>query len=53
MLLTAEDRTKMSGDVGALIEAFTETAEIIRPTASTGASQTNTIPDDLSFPIYN
>ena len=34
MLLTAEDRTKMSGDVGALIEAFTETAEIIRPTQS-------------------
>ena len=34
MLLTTEDRTKMSGDVGVLIEAFSETAEIIRPTES-------------------
>ena len=34
MLLSAEDKTKMSEDVGGLIEAFSETAEIIRPTQS-------------------
>ena len=38
MLLTAEDRMKMSGDVDALIEAFTETAEIIRSTVSGAGS---------------
>ncbi len=38
MLLTTEDKTKMSEDVGGLIEAFTETAEIIRPTQSGAGS---------------
>ena len=31
MLVTAKDRDKMSAEVSTVIEAFTETAEIIRP----------------------
>ena len=38
MLLTAEDRIKMSGDVDALIESFSETAELIRLTVSGAGS---------------
>ena len=38
MLLSSEDRTKMSEDVGALIEEFSETAELIRPTVSGAGS---------------
>jgi len=34
MLLSAENRTKMSEDVGTLIEAFSESAELIRPAVS-------------------
>jgi len=38
MLLTAEDRDKMSGDVGELIAAYSETAELIHPTVSGAGS---------------
>ena len=38
MLLSAEERTKMSEDVGALIEAFSETAELIRPAVAGAGS---------------
>ena len=34
MLLTAQDRAMMAENVGAVIEAFSETAELIRPTVS-------------------
>ena len=34
MLMTEEDRTKMSSNVSGLIEAFSDTAEIIRPAVS-------------------
>ena len=38
MLLTAEDRDKMSCDVSELIAAYSETAEIIRPMVSGAGS---------------
>jgi len=38
MLLTAEDRDKMSGDVSELIAAYSETAELIRPAISGAGS---------------
>ena len=34
MLVTEQDRDAMAADVNAVIEAFTETAEIIRPTVA-------------------
>jgi len=34
MLVTEQDRDAMAADVNAVIEAFTETAEIIRPTVT-------------------
>jgi len=38
MILTAEDRDKMSGDVSELIAAYSEIAEIIRPAVSGAGS---------------
>ena len=38
MLLSAEDRTKMSEDVGVLIETFSESAELIRPAVAGAGS---------------
>ncbi len=50
MLLSSEDRTKMSEDVGALIEAFSETAELIRPTVSGAGSFTGAYePEETSL----
>jgi hypothetical protein len=38
MLLTEEDREKMADDVGELIAAFSETAELIRPAVAGAGS---------------
>jgi hypothetical protein len=49
MLLTAEDREKMTGEVSALIEASGETAELIRPAVSGAGSFAGAFESSESF----